>query len=261
MATLSPIWFNHTGSTGEKVEYKAVVTVTTDGMFRVSVPDELVEHLYKYREAKIRGDVIVHKSHGSHRVEARTLRVAKDFVDEAVKDFLKSSREEECFLAYRYRSELAYWKNPDGSITHNGGASDAESEGRWGGCLSGRASDEKEAAGISFAAFALVKVTNARGSTVKIDWEFWRDTTHGKNKDHMDDSDVRSRLNFISMGESPDDPSRGGWTVIPYDPKAAEFFYRVIHSLCRIDDQLRTYFTNKEAVQLGIQSGQFLALK
>lgn len=225
------------------------VHVSTSGIFSVSIPEEIYETAKHLRENDPEyASLEIQYGRKGKCVVSATLKKGVAFVEAAAEAHYAVETKEECVLAYKYASGLAYWKNRDGSITHNGSANDADHKGGWAGALRDEQRDSS-CFGIALQALAMVKRTHTRGTSVTTEWDLWR------HESHFDDDDIRSRLNSISPGGMPDDPSYGGWVIIPYSEQAAGYFYRAIHSLCVVDDRLRAFFRDDTKVQKSIAAG------
>ena len=232
--------------------HEAPVRVDSAGRFTVGLPADLKESAREFFDAGAfsrEGMSFDYGRGGVPAISGPLLKKCVGCVREAIANHYAVATTSEDVLAYKYSSGLSYWKNRDGTITYNGVAPDADRKGNWAGAPSGAANDEKE--GLLLCAAALVRKTHTRGSGKRVELVLWR-------PDNLqDDSDIRAKLNALSPGGSAEDieANEDAWTIIPYDEKAALFFFRAIHSLCRIDDQLRTFFGDREKVAGAIASG------
>jgi hypothetical protein len=174
----------------------------------------------------------------------------KQFLDEALESFMQVTVTEEEVLCYRYASGLVYWIDPDGSIHPNGATGDRE-RGRWND--NERHSSRCPDKGISFAAYAMIRKTYTRGETKRVELTYFS----AKSASGDDNQDIRAKLNAISpdVGKPTEDDS-SKWTIIPYDEKAARFFYDIMHSLCRIDLKFTEFFGDRKQVAKAIASGK-----
>lgn len=199
------------------------------------------------------GERIAFKQGASHSDYQKLIK----FFRLAVAFHFKAEKTVEKVLIYTYDSGLSYWKNKDGTITANGACKGAKENGSWAGNRNIHAT-HREKNGLTLRAYCLVKTTHKRGDSEVVEFEQYRDEQTVETFGGL--------INFMSPGTCPTgeryhNGEFPGWTLIPYTEKAAEFFYKTLHGLCRIDDSLRQFFGDTERVTASIESGQLPLLK
>lgn len=256
MPKLPPELIGFDTKTNGRIVRELPVYVDSAGRFTVSLPTEINENareLFEAGDFSHQGLQYAVGREAVRQVKGDTLRKCVACAKALLETYYAVETTEECVLIYKYSSGFAYWKNPDGTLTFNGAADDADSNGSWAGAIGPdrvRRHAEDEPDGLMLAAYAMKKFTHTRGAHKTVEWVFWRALNH------HDSADIRSKLNFLSPGKCPEDPdNHDDWVIMPYDEKSAEFFYRTIHSLCKIDDQLRAFFGDHKKVAKAIETG------
>lgn len=257
MPTLPQRKFVHVGKTGEKLEFLSRVNVDSQGQFSFSFPEEMIETIRAMggRNSGIPSSVKTVFSRGANRIICGSYASGEKFLKAAMEQHMSVSTITEDVLAYRYVSEMSYWRTKDGGIFPNG--ADHSGDGGWNKSNLSWIEDREKPEDrytIGFAAFALIKETVTRGPVSKVRWIRWRE------KRHADRDDPRTLLNSFNHIGIDEDHLPESWTVVPYEPRAAKFFYDVMISLCRVDDRLSSFFTDKAKVTAAIESGSSFKL-
>lgn len=255
MPSLPAKQFTRVGKTGEKLEFTSRIYVDSQGQFSFSVPEEMIETIRAMggRAAGVPTNVKAVFSRGANRITCGSYAAGEKFLYAAMDEHLSVSTVREDVLVYRYFSEMAYWKTEDGRIFPNG--AEHSGDGRWNRSNLSYVEDREKREDrytIGFAAFALVKETVTRGPVSKVRWIRWRE--NGIT------DDPRMLLNSFNHIGIDEEHLSDWWTVVPYEPRAAKFFYDVMISLCRIDDRLSSFFTDKAKVTAAIDSGSAFKL-
>lgn len=251
--------------------------VTTEGMFFMEIPDPYFPTFQSFANSLPGG--VYQETEDHKKVDFNGIRLYSmiperlafkqgaastdyqqliAFFKLAVAFHYKAIKVEEKVLIYQYDSGFKYWKNPDGKLFANGNAKGADTErGEWAGNDRVHAT-HREKTGLTLRCYCLNKTTHTRGKSVVTEFERYYDE-QGKET-------FGGLINFLSPGECPraekfDNGELRGWTMMPYTEQAAEFFYKTLHGLCRIDDSLRTFFGSEERVVQAIASGQLPLLK
>lgn len=256
MPRLADVHVSHTSDTGETIACVCKAYVSNDGRFSYSIPGvikgdawDLAKGLREDPDERATiGDAFVDYVGGELRVVSSEARKGEYFLKALVERWLKCETTAEDVLIYRYSSGVHYWKTSSGQIFPNGGWS--MHDGRWYGGETPYTNESRSEYSVGFAAFAGVKKIHRRGTVEKIEFERWRSK---KQWDH-DDPDPRAKLNAFNHLGFPEHLN-ARWTIIPYTPEAAEFFYTVMIGLCKIDDRMNTFFGDKAKVQQAIDSG------
>ncbi|KKK87775.1 hypothetical protein LCGC14_2749870 [marine sediment metagenome] len=280
MADLPQVKFHHKTENGEEREVVSKVTVTQDGTFHMTVPDDLVDsikpHLPKdyYTDCvrrKVKKDPLLPgglRRSGTkitHRVSGPSLDDCKRAIKAGLRDWLKCEVTEEIVIRYGRRTKTTYWKMTDGTIYANG--TDCENDpnyltdgpqhdprnGGWHGKLDATTHN----AGYMVSLFASIhkKTTYTRCSVVehkysRPDFSNFSHETWGE------------RLNcFVGLAED------GGWMQdgieceeMPYTEESAKFFYEMLIGMCAFSDKIEAFFEDPANVIKAIEAGTQLLI-
>lgn len=247
--------------TDERKPFVLKTSVSTEGVFRVQLPEEWREAAQHFSRE---GRRITYGKGAALQAEGAQLSEAINLAKEVMEATYRCETSESLHLVYRFATSLSYWVNPDGSIYPNGGwpgAKGYEAGGKW-RILKGnrhRTSDSSEDTGVEkvptfgFTALVMLRTVHTRAGFETVTWARYR----GKSQHDNDETDIKSVLNSWAKASSPPHPDAEGssYTVIPYSDKACEFFLKVIKSLCRIDLQLCQFFEDAQQVHHAIETG------
>lgn len=280
MADLPQQEFHHKGDSGETRVVVSKVTVTQDGVFHMTIPDDLVGVVKANRGScyidqvrrKAKKDPMLpgslRRTVGSkitNRVSGPSLDDCKRAIKAGLKDWLKCEVTKETVIRYGKRTMVTYWKMLDGTIYANG--TDCENDpnyltdgpqydprnGNWHGKLDAT----RRNAGYMVSLFASIekKTTYTRGSVVehkysRPDFANFSHSTYGE------------RLNcFVGLAEE------GGWMregieceEMPYTEEAAKFFYEMLIGMCAFADKIETFFAEPDNVIKAIEGGATLLI-
>lgn len=256
---LPPISLRETDEAGHIHTFECEVSVTDEGEFRSTVPELLVPCvraiLNNDDEPDHRAECVLEKLRVNTVLKSSKLSDIKAVLRQAICEYVQQEIERERIIVYGVTTRTSYFKNARDQIFPNGGFPDAEygKGGQWHG-NAGNTSDRLGVGQIlsnyylvGFVARVYDKVTSKRGSYSKF-------TLEVPPEYHMEYSEPGARLNgFTHLDISAD--SLDDFTVIPYSDDAAEFFYRVMLSLCRLSDRINTFFSDPAEVEKAILAG------
>lgn len=248
--------FKHKSPSGESMEFESRVAVSSSGEFSFTLPTELEETAaaMKDRQAPEFAGVSIGWGRSHFRLTTKQLDLGPRAIKALLSEHLACEVVERDVIAYRYRSGVHYFKTTAGVIAPCG-YDCGQLSGEWKGKKERFSNELSDLYSLEFVAFALVETTYRRKLSEKLVYRCWKHPVS-----HFDLADPRARLNaFVRLNPpvgSADESGIGAFTVIPYTPEAAEFFYRTMISFCRIDDQLSSFFSDNAAVQKAIASGQ-----
>ena len=248
--------------TGDAFRFTSDVSVTVDGVFRCTVPEELnlvIENLLKAKAfpsvgfnpftsaALYKGKPI--KSY----VAGKELHKCEELIKKAGEDFVVCDVKEELVIRYKVDTKTAYFKNSDGRIFPNGcdkEAGYADNSGKWCGTVT--SNQVVNVYSVGFAAHPYLKTTYTRNSGVKVEYKhhsLYRDKDGPywallKGFNHIS-------LGYNQFGHSRNDPSI---KEIPYTEEAAKFMYETMLGLCYLSDRIETFFGDDQAVMQAIEN-------
>jgi hypothetical protein len=253
MAKLTPITFKVKNETGETMEFKSDVSLTIDGTFNVTIPDELVESIgARVGNRRAGFDVELSKPATARqwRASGKRLDDVKSFIYAAMKDHLRCEVTTERIIAYGHRLKVSYARAIDGTFHTNGytaqeaigksGAGNGEGY-KWGGELNATEHAALYSVGLGARIFDKLTYRRPSGTIVKYqkpaDFDPWRGASPGE------------RLNgFIGISIDPEYSEQ-----MPYTEEAAAFFYDAMMAMCRLADQVGAFLGDKQSLQLAIE--------
>lgn len=243
MAKVKTIRFTKTGPTGERLEFSSDVAVDGDGIFSITVPDELAESGGALsRSDEYKGQVFITKARTNWRVSGRDLGKCDLFVRAAIDNHLAATVTRELVILYTYSAMVTFARASDGSIHPNG--TYAGPGAQWAGNRNIHAHTAPREFSVGLAARVVEKVTHTRPTGSKVVYER---ATGGSS--HFEDHPI-NRLN--------------GWIVhidtnaaheMPYSVPAAEFFNRMMTAMCQLGAQIEDFLSDRERLQLAIERG------
>lgn len=248
MAKLKMLHFKFESKAGEILEFQSEVTVDSQGVFSLVIPDHLEENSRDIISG-LRGGCLGTKTPVSlsrprtHlRVTGRDLADLERFIGLAAKDFLECEVEEEMVIRFGTLNQVSYWKTPDGNIFPNGYVADSqvnpgEGKGKWHGMLHFAKTAEYFQIGI----FARVcrKITYTRESGTKTVYE----RVNGEEGSYL------WKLNSFVGLSTP----RAELKEMPYSEESARFFYDTMVGMCHLADRIDGFFGNTEKLNALIQ--------
>lgn len=261
MASLPQVKFHEKAKNGDEREVVSKVSVTNDGEFHMTVPDDL--------ETSIRAHITPHsdtymsrsqRPHMTLRVSGDSLNDCKAAIDAGLRDWMACEISEELVIRYGHRIKTTYWKMPDGTIYANGydARNDqnydherdrAPENGTWHGTLD--ATTHAPGYSVELVADIAKRITYTRESGSKVVYE-------GPDFDNFSYTTYGERLNnFVGLRTSD-----GGYfhdaidlTDLPYSEKTAKFFYDMLIGMCAFSDKIEIFFAEPETVIEAIESG------
>jgi hypothetical protein len=241
------------------------VTVDSTGIFRTTVPEELLESAERLKRVDRNSakpeweDVGIDYHRGKTRLAAKTLRLLEDFSQKAAEDHVACTVTEELILVYGTDNRVSFYKGKDGTIYPNGGYAPVygKGQGDWFGNLDGHMK-QSDFFQVGFMARVITKQTFTRSSGTKIRYT----PEDGLENHHGSDVSWRAKLNgftgiwFFDEGSREDGYELPeGLKEMPYTEEAAKFFYEVMIGICALADRIDSFFKDKERVLLAIKSG------
>ncbi len=279
MADLPQQKFYHKADNGEERKIVSKVTVTQDGIFHMTVPDDLVDsiranlgscHIDEVRrrvkkESMLPSGLQRHETRITNRVSGPSLDDCKRAIKAGLRDWLKCEVTEEIVIRYGRRTKTTYWKMPDGTIYANGyecrndpnydhDAEECIENGNWHGELDATIHN----AGYMVSLFASIKKKTiyTRGSVVEHKYS-------RPDFDNFSHETWGERLNcFVGIWED------GGFMQdgieceeMPYTEEAAKFFYEMLIGMCAFADKIEGFFEDPANVIKAIEAGTPLLIK
>ena len=280
MADLPQQKFYHKADNGEERKIVSKVTVTQDGIFHMTVPDDLVDsiranlgscHIDEVRrrvkkESMLPSGLQRHETRITNRVSGSSLDDCKRAIKAGLRDWLKCEVTEELVIRYGKQTKTTYWKMPDDAIYANGG--DCENDPNYdherdrdddleNGTWFGELDTTHHNAGYMVSLFASIKKKTiyTRGSVVE----------HKYSRPDFDNFSHKTwgeRLNcFVGIWEA------GGFMEdgieceeMPYTEEAAKFFYEMLIGMCAFADKIEAFFAEPDNVMKAIESGAVLLI-
>lgn len=249
MAKLPPIQFHHSNETGEKMEFRANVTIDKDGTFNVSIPDELQPIARALQAAKHHVGLSKPGNANQWRVSGKRLDDCRSFINKAMVDYLKCEVATERVICYGHSLRVTSAKeesgryHPNGYIAQRavgkvGGGNDVGYQ--WIGELN--ATEHAKLYSVGLGAKVFDKVTYRRASGEKVEYK-------RAHFDHEISDSPGTLLNsFIGLDLVPEYSQQ-----MPYSDEAAQFFYDAMLAMCKLADQVGTFLGNKEKLMRAIE--------
>jgi hypothetical protein len=252
MASLGTQWLtvNPKNGIGEPYSYKADVTVDKEGIFSVSIPEELVdtaEQMVKKQEVR---HFSLHKLKVRHVITGREKGKCLAFIRDIIQDFQHCEVTSEIVIAYRTSSGLTYWKKGSGEIVPNGSYDHKGYEDGSGSFQgSNNATKTTNTFSVGIAARVYEKLTAHTPSGDKVTYK----VTYGAGTHHDRDTWLQklNSFNGINTVHSNSDTKE-----MPYTEEAARFFYESMIGLCKLSDRIEMFFSSPGNVQQAIEAKQ-----
>lgn len=262
MASLTDIRFYRKAKTGEEREFVSRASVDIDGVFHLTVPDDLEDSICVHLVAESGSVLDRYRSDTSLRVSGRSFKDCKQAIGKGLEDWLACETVEELVIRYGYRIKTTYWKMPDGAIYANGSDAvndpnydhEARNDKRINGTWHGPLDATTHAPGYSVELIAVVakRVTHTRTSGSKVEY------TGPEFDDHFSAETHGERLNqFVGLHTGSDSYWHDAieLTDMPYSERAAKFFYDMLIGMCAFSDKIDTFFAEPANVIEAIESG------
>ncbi len=229
MAKLKTRTFYFPVKTGGEFKFTSEVSVTADGVFHLTIPEELASTANALADREKDIDVI--PSRANWTVVGKNLEACESFIKHVGDDYVACEISEEPVILYGADTRCAYFKGTDGLIYPNGAKG-----GNW--CGNIHATSRAPFYSVGFAAFCLIKVTYTRGSGTKVEYKYEREAFGPYWK--LLNSFCGLEIHHRSLKE------------MPYTEEAAKFFYDTMLGLCHLADRINTFFGSKEALTAAI---------
>jgi hypothetical protein len=234
------------GDDGTEFYYKATTTVTKEGKFSVELDERLAE--IADRLHKTSTGIGIDYGYKKHWVKSQKLADAAAFIRLCAEDFLKCEVTTKRVIVYGHILNIHFWKDENGEVHPNGCKQDGGTlKGGWfKGSRELTSTEEREFYTVGFAARVMDKITYHRTSGDTLKYEYVRKS----------DDECTNLLNsFVRLTV---DPTMEQYKEMPYSPEATKFFYGVIINMCKLADQLQTFFGDDAKVLQAIHSGKLL---
>lgn len=252
MAKLKDVSFNVRSDSGQKLDFKCDMNVSTEGEFTLVLPeidglDEVIRAILLEDNKKPHEE---RKHQGVHLTAARkywhvkgdTMQAVSSLVHEGADQWLLQGETREMVILYKFDAECHYAVDTAGGVFCNGydakdnGKGKNEDDHKWGGSESKFSSDITQTYHVGFGAEVKLKITSTRGNSKRVVYE--HPDFPGS---HFDYDSYGKRLNgFISIHFTESD--RDNIKEIPYTEEAARFFYDFMVGMCRLHLGLSKFF-------------------
>lgn len=230
MPNLRDQWISARADDGQQFRKSVPVSVLADGAFSVGVPPELDP--IATRLAENNGKV---RLCGESRVHGTELKLLLDFLKACATEFLQCEEVTERVIVYNVRLDCAMWVNPDDTIQQNGQGTES---GKWWN-LTGHENHREYAVGIGAAVYDRTTYKRTSGDTVK--WSL-------PDSDDLDE-DARRLNGFVHLDLSPEGRNL---KTMPYSPKAAQFFFKVLLGLCQLAKDIHDFMGDDKRLAVAI---------
>lgn len=251
MAKLKDVSFNVRADSGQKLDFKCEMNVSTDGEFTLVLPeidglDEVIRAILlenknkPHAEQKHRG-VHLYAARKYWHVRGDTMQAVSGLVHEGAEQWLVQGETREMVILYKFDAECHYAIDKKGGVYCNG--NDAMDNGKceeddyvWGGSDRDFASHTTQTYSIGLGAEVKLKITSKRGNSERVAYE--HPDFPGS---HHDADSYGKRLNgFITVHFTESD--RDDIKEIPYTEEAARFFYDFMIGMCKLHHGLSKFF-------------------
>lgn len=259
MAKLAPQAIRAEAPDKTRFAADVAVSVTSDGKFRVMIPDELRDIVNTYANGKggmFRSDWSIYcktsyaDKNNPWSVEAKRLDVCVAVLQKAAEEFLLCEVKTERVILYALELSVAMFIKPDGTLSPCGYSRGAEG-GTWYETKSKKQhinanSRIEDTYRIGLAAEVWDKTSHIRASGTKTTWE--RVTPADRFRP---ESPLAKLQSFCSLSIGP---TTSGIKEMAYSDAAALWFHDCIMSLFRMAHSMDNFFSNEENL-LAIQNG------
>lgn len=252
MAKLKDVSFNVRADSGQKLDFKCEMNVSTEGEFTLVLPeidglDEVIRAIldgekYLPHEEKKHNGVRLTSARKYWHVKGSSMQAVNHLVSEGAEQWLVQGETRELVILYKFDAECHYAIDSAGGVFCNG--YDAKDHGKcksvddheWGGSERRFSSDITQTYHVGFGAEVKLKITSRRGNSERVVYE--HPDFPGS---HFDLDSYGKRLNgFISIHFTESD--RDNIKEIPYTEEAARFFYDFMVGMCKLHLGLSKFF-------------------
>ena len=229
MAKLSDIKWHKKGKTEDGLSFTSTVTVDSDGIFLLSIPECLVDI---GRSLSI-GSSFIHKK---HRISSKTLDEGKNNIARMIDEYLSCDVSTRLVILYDYIASCHYAKDLDGVIHPNGYC--CKDSYKWNNTVGSNAQMSHMTTpsdySVGFKAAVMLKTTYKRGASEKTKYVLTRDDRIGEYGEKLNSF---CRVEISSRAKE-----------LPYSEGTAKLFYDSMLALCHIADKLDAVLSNPEKV-------------
>lgn len=256
MAKLQGRKFHFVADSGEELSFESDVSVNNDGVFSVTIPEELQDSC----TVVINDDLIPEMNYRSCTtgrrtrssktvVTSRSMEQCCKIISVAAKHYLKCETKTERVIVYGMEMQLAAWKDENGDYKPNGYCKGDTRSGKWLGgkgaeCFCVNANHQTEFYKVGIIAYVCDKTTYMRQNHTR--------TVYEKVQVHFtkDDSWLEKLNSFVGI-QYRDPSPYNNIKEIPYSEAAARFFYDAMIGLCALADRVFN-FLNDEKKLIGV---------
>jgi len=241
MAKLKTITLSGKNKADEIFTYDAKTEVTNEGVFRLEIHDELIE-LANSMEKDYK-KICVCKLRVRTVIESNELIHCTNFVKDLINIYIKVEKTEKLVILYKFSSDYSsVLITESGELVPNGYHAEGEQLKDWKWIDSSKSKGfYNRAFGYGLSIFARVynKTTYTRGKHLKHVFH-WVSVMHN---DKQEEKYMTLLNSFCHMDCKPEDCEE-----IEYTEKSADFFYKTILGLCKLNYALEKHFQDKESV-------------
>lgn len=252
---IKPLRFQFQSKTGETLSFTSEVTLTTEGIFNLTIPDELEKVARNLtRSSPAYAGLALTRPRAQLRVSGPVLAGCKDFIEAAAHEYLQCEESTELVIVYSTENKVAYFKTPEGNLYPNAASSEdahkayTDNTGKWGGTLTATNGSPHYQVGIFARVVRKRTFTRASGSMVRYE---------PLSSHEMPQESWMVRLNsFVGLKQAYS--HQDGYTdmarlaQMPYTEEAARFFFESLLAMCRLSDRLDSFFKDPATLRLAI---------
>ena len=224
-----------TQSDGNRLKWKGDIYVNSQGIFYVSIPEDLMDlatnlskEVNDFKKFHIKGDKFYSDTLANCEQYIKQIHVKKSVVE----------KKDELLILYKFHNRGSYWKNEDGTIMACGGSEFADYSERknagsgWCGSSPSFIHDAYENYAIEFYA-KVVKKTTYTGSD-KIEFSHIAGGELGKWGEELN---LFAHLRYPQT-DRHSDMFYGNFQEVSYTEERAKFFHDLILGMCKLMDKL-----------------------
>ena len=250
--------------TDEKVEFKSVVSVDSQGVFHCTIPAFLAESaqllIDQRREKKGLRDIFLTQPRENWRVSSAVLLAAVDFMRAACEEYLNVETTVELLIVYKTVTNCRFCVGLDGKIYPHGHLANEASGGyEWFENDGIRFSSEiHETYNVGLNAAVVEKVTHRRQAGDKIVYR----QPEGEGNTNLGDGYILNNWGKLKQFDYGSRVSRldDGFKEMPYTPKAELFFHEMLKTMCNMALKFDEFFGKEENILKAIETGKNLLL-
>ena len=246
MAKVKDQKFYMKGETGEELEFTSGITVDKEGLFHLTIPDELEDVA---RAVIKKGDTYsLTRPRQSLRLSGPGLETCEALIKKTMCEYLACDVKEELVIVYGVLTQVAYAKHRDDNTIGPNGYHMSECRGGRNFDFHGDLDALKRSNFYTVGVIAEVrkKITYTRAAVIKHEYK-WPDYPNN----HGVSDDPGQRLNsFIGVRVDPKKLKE-----MPYTDEAAQFFYEMMLGMCHLADRIESFFGDEESVKDAIKNG------